>query len=237
MSIAEAKVAAFSGFPPGTASFLRAIAANNDKKWFDSHRDAHDALYVEPARAFVEAIGPRLGEISPTVSFDPKVNGSLFRIQRDVRFSKDKTPYKNHIDLWFWHGARRGRTRPGFFLRMFAERVIIGTGMHKFEKKQLDAYRRAVVDDDAGAALVEAVAAVSAAGPYIIGGASRTAMPRGFKRDHERAGFLLHEGLWASLETRVGTVAQTPEFVDFCLGHFAAMWPISRWLLDEVAGK
>jgi hypothetical protein len=120
---------------------------------------------------------------------------------------------------------------------MFADRLILGTGMHKFDKKQLDVYRQAVVDDTSGPALVEAIAAVDAAGPYIIGGASRTAVPRGFKRDHPRAQYLLHEGLWASLETRTGTVAQTPDFVDFCLGHFGAMWPISRWLLDEVAPR
>ena len=102
---------AFSGFPRETARFLADLAKNNEKAWFDAHRGDYDQFYVAPALAFVAAIGPRLQKISPTVAFEPRINGSLFRINRDVRFSKDKRPYKDHIDLWFWHGAR---TRLGF---------------------------------------------------------------------------------------------------------------------------
>ena len=227
----------FTGFPPGTAGFLSGLAKNNDKAWFDAHRDVYETEYVEPAKSFVAAIGPRLQKISPSVAFEPKVNGSLFRINRDVRFSKDTRPYKDHIDLWFWHGDRRGWGSPGFFFRMHADRLILGSGMHKFEKPQLDAYRRAVVDDRAGRALVKAVDKVRAAGPYEIGGAARKSVPRGFDAAHPRAAFLLHEGLHASLDAQPGPVVETPEFLDYCLGHFAAMWPISRWLLDEVTEK
>ena len=128
----------FSGFPAGTATFLQGIGENNEKTWFDAHRDAYEACYVAPAKAFVAAIGPRLREISPDVSFEPKVNGSIFRINRDVRFSKDKRPYRNHIDLWFWHGAHRGSASPGFFFRMYSDRLILGAGMHQLEKPQLE---------------------------------------------------------------------------------------------------
>ena len=75
-----------------------------------------------PALAFVAAIGPRLQKISPSVAFEPKINGSLFRINRDVRFAKDKRPYKNHIDMWFWHGDKRGWASPGFFFRLAPDR-------------------------------------------------------------------------------------------------------------------
>ena len=227
----------FSGFPAGTATFLQGITENNDKAWFDAHRDAYEASYVAPAKALVAAIGPRLREISPDVAFEPKVNGSIFRINRDVRFSKDKRPYRNHLDLWFWHGAHRGSAFPGFFFRMYSDRLILGAGMHQFEKPQLEAYRRAVVEEGSGELLARAVEAVRKAGPYTIGGASRKSVPRGFDPAHERAGFLLHEGIWAQFETEPGPVAQTPGFVDFCTTHFRAMWPISRWLLDKVAGK
>jgi uncharacterized protein (TIGR02453 family) len=98
----------FGGFPKGTAKFLRGLSKNNEKAWFEAHRGDYQTGYVEPALAFVEAIGPRLQKISPSISFEPKINGSLFRINRDVRFAKDKRPYKDHIDLWFWHGDKRG---------------------------------------------------------------------------------------------------------------------------------
>ncbi len=230
-------VPSFPGFPKETVKFLRDLTRNNEKAWFDAHRDAYQAHYVAPALAFVAAIGPRLQRIAPSVAFEPKINGSLFRINRDVRFSKDKRPYKNHVDLWFWHGDRRGFASPGFFFRLLPDRLILGAGMHRFEKAHLDAYRAAVVDARAGKALAKAVGEVRAAGPYEIGGATRKSVPRGFDASHERAEYLLHEGLFAGFETEDTAVAEMPGFVDFCTGHFKAMWPISRWLLKEVAEK
>jgi hypothetical protein len=95
----------------------------------------------------------------------------------------------------------------------------------------------AVVDERAGTALAEAVDQVRAAGAYVIGGASRKSVPRGFDRDHKRAEFLLHDGLHASLDAKAGPVVKTPEFLAYCVDHFAAMWPVSKWLLEEVTGK
>lgn len=227
----------FKGFPKETTEFLRQLSDTNDKSWFDAHRDDYQACYVEPALAFVAAIGARLQKISPGVSFEPKINGSLFRINRDVRFSKDKRPYKDHIDLWFWHGDKRGWDSPGFFFRMLADKLILGAGMHRFEKPQLEKFRGAVVDARAGKALTKTVKQVRAAGPYSIGGATRKTLPRGFDPAHERAEFLLYDGLFASFEGKPGPSATTPDFVDFCLGHFRAMWPISRWLIEEVTGS
>lgn len=227
----------FDGFPKDTARFLRALTKNNSKAWFDAHRADYDAGYVEPAKNFVTAIGPRLQKLMPGISFEPKVNGSLFRINRDVRFSKDKTPYKTHIDLWFWHGDRRGWGAPGFFFRMYADRLILGAGMHKFEKPQLDAFRRAVIDDRAGKALSRVVDRVRAAGAYEIGDTARKKVPRGFDAEHPRAAFLLHEGLHATLDTKPGAVTESPEFLDYCLGRFKATAPVARWLLEEVTGK
>jgi uncharacterized protein (TIGR02453 family) len=225
----------FAGFPEVTFRFLRGITAHNEKAWFEAHRGDYDAGHVAPAKALVEALGPKLRKISPSAQFEPKVNGSLFRINRDVRFSKDKTPYKNHIDLWFWHGAHRGWDTPGFFFRMFADRLILGAGMHRFERTSLDAYRKAVVAPTTGRALASAIDDVRSKGDYAIGGAVRKTVPRGFEATHERAPLLLHEGLWAELQSPLGNVARASDFVDFCARHFANVWPTARWLLKNVA--
>jgi uncharacterized protein (TIGR02453 family) len=226
----------FTGFPNATATFLRELSKNNDKAWFDVHRAEYQSAYVEPALAFVAAVGPRLQKISPSVNYEPKVNGSLFRINRDVRFSKDRRPYKDHIDLWFWHGDKRGWDSPGFFFRMSCDHMILGAGMHRFEKAQLERFRAAVVEPKSGKALLKAIADVRSAGDYEIGGATRKSVPRGFDPAHERADYLRHEGLFASRQGWPGGVVETAEFLDYCVGHFRAMWPISRWLLQEVAG-
>ena len=224
----------FGGFPEGTAKFLRELWKNNEKAWFVAHRDDYQAFYVEPALAFVAAIGPRLQKISPSVNFEPKINGSLFRINRDVRFSKDKRPYKDHIDLWFWHGDKRGWASPGFFFRMSSDRLILGAGMHRFEKPQLDAFRSAVVDAERGEVAGESrrpecatpAPMRSAARPERAcraGSTPITNVPRS----------LLHEGLFAASRMRLARLRRR-RIRRFLHGHFRAMWPISRWILDEV---
>ena len=97
----------FTGFPPETFAFLTGLIQNNTKQWFDDHRSDYDQYWVEPAKDFVAGIGPKLRAFAPNVNFEPKINGSIFRINRDVRFSNNKRPYKTTLDLWFWEGEKR----------------------------------------------------------------------------------------------------------------------------------
>ncbi|MSQ14697.1 MAG: DUF2461 domain-containing protein [Dehalococcoidia bacterium] len=225
----------FSGFPEGTFGFLRDISENNSREWFETHRREYEQYYLEPALDFIMELGPRLQEISSSVKFEPRVNGSLFRIHRDVRFSRDKTPYKNHLDIRFWEGERRGGKSPGFFFRMHHDQLMLGSGTHGFQKGQLEAYRQAVLDRDKGEGLVAVLENVRRAGPYEIGGATRKAVPRGFDPRHERADLLLHEGLWAGLEGEIPSEARSTDFIDYCIGHFSALQPINRWLLSALS--
>lgn len=224
---------AFPGFPAETFAFLEGIAAHNEKAWFDANRPLYEAGYVEPAKAFVAALGPRLREISPQVQFEPRVNGSIARINRDIRFSKDKRPYKDHLDLWFWHGDKRGWDNPGFWFRLTPAKVHLGSGMHGFDKELLEAFRNAVMDPRSGKALLAAVGQVEAKG-YEVGGKSRKQPPRGYETDADRAGYLLFEGLHAGIEMPAET-ARRPDFGEKVLEHFSATWPIGRWLVEEVS--
>ena len=151
---------AFGGFPAATFEFLDGIAAHNEKTWFDAHRSVYERGYVEAGRAFVAAIGPRLATLSPGVKFDPKINGSIGRINRDIRFSKNKQPYKTHLALWFWHGDRRGWDRPGFYLHIGQDRMFLGCGMHGLEGEILDSFRQSVIHPRSAKALLAAVAAM-----------------------------------------------------------------------------
>ncbi len=108
----------FKGFPKETLEFLAALRTNNDKKWFDAHRADYESYFVEPAKDFVAALAPRLKTIDRKIHAEPRINGSILRIQRDVRFARDKSPYKDHLDLWFWTGEEKGWDSSGFFLRL-----------------------------------------------------------------------------------------------------------------------
>lgn len=224
----------FTGFPPETLAFLNGIHVHNEKAWFDANRALYEAGYVAPARAFVETLGPKLKTLAPAVQFEAKVNGSMSRINRDIRFSKDKRPYKEHLGVWFWHGDKRQWDVPGFWFELTPTQIQLGVGIYMLHGEALDAYRQSVIHPRSGKALLAAVAAVDKKGKYEIGGMTRKLMPRGFEVDPDRADYLLYEGLYVSVSLPV-TDAAKPKLADLCLKHYAAMWPIGQWLLDEVS--
>ena len=234
MAKAAATIGDFTGFPRETFRFLEGIAAHNEKAWFEAHRDLYDTGYVAPARAFVEALGPALRKISPTVTFEPKINGSLQRINRDIRFSKDKRPYKEHLNAWFWHGDNKGWDSPGFWFSLNPKEVRLGVGMYGLDKDLLDNFRQSVIHPRSGKALLAAIAKVRKAG-YEVEGKTRKLMPRGFEADPDRAEYLLYEGLYTSA-TLPAEAATRPDFVSVLAGHYKKMWPVGQWLLDEVSG-
>ena len=225
----------FKGFPEATFRFLAGITANNHKTWFEQNRADYEAGYIEPAKAFVSAVGPALQAFAPDVRFEPKVGGSLMRIFRDVRFSKDKSPYKTHLDAWFRMGEERGFCRPGFFFRLTADRVMLGAGMHELPKEVVEAYRTAVLDNRKGPALERALASIREAGPYQVGAPERAKVPRGFDASHPRAELLRHDGLHAGYEVAIPPEARTSAFPEWCARHFQAVSPVSRWLAEALA--
>jgi uncharacterized protein (TIGR02453 family) len=162
------------------------------------------------------------------------VNGSLFRINRDVRFSKDKAPYKAHIDLWFWEGKHRGWDAPGFFFRLLPTELILGTGMHRFDKVQLAAYREAVLEPKAGKALASTLEKLTNKGKYKVGEKARKKVPRGFDSEHTRAELLMYDGLTLALEEKLSANIGSARFVDACVAHYRALCPLNAWLKKNV---
>src|SRR5512140_943155 len=231
--MADDDVAPFTGFPKQTLSFLAGLAAHNEKSWFDAHRDDYDRYYVAPSKAFVVAMGERLARFAPKVNAEPRVGGSMQRINRDIRFSKDKSPYKEHLDLWFWEGERKGWDCSGFYFRLTPKSLWLGAGMHDFEDRLLSVYREAVLDSAKGKALEKAIALVKKAG-YEVGGLEYKRVPRGLPEDHPRAELLKYKGLYAMVDLKVPKEFGSARFPDFCAGHFQKMLPLHRWLAGIV---
>jgi len=161
------------------------------------------------------------------------VNGSIFRINRDIRFSNDKTPYKDHLDFWFWEGTRKTAVS-GFFLRLSPAGLGIGVGAHEFDRDRLGAYRAAVVDPKAGPALSRAVTAVEQAG-FEVKGTQYKQTPRGFEPRNERQERMLRYGaLWIGEDHELSPLVHSPEVLDFAMGEWKRMKPIHRWLVDRL---
>lgn len=224
----------FSGFPEEAVRFLTDLAKNNKKAWFDAHRADYDRFIVEPAKAFTETIGERLTAIAPGIIAEPRVNGSIFRIYRDTRFSKDKTPYKMHLGIFVWEGEGPKMECPGFYFHLEPPKLLLGGGIHIFSKRLLAEYRRSVVHPDHGPDLEEAVESVGA--QLNIGGRHYKKIPRGYDPGHPLAEFLLYNGLTAWTEEPIPEALYDRDIVNHCFDVFRKMEPLHRWL-KGLAGR
>jgi uncharacterized protein (TIGR02453 family) len=220
---------AFAGIPRETVKFLTALSRNNDKAWFEAHREDYDAYYLAPALELVSALGPRLRKLDRDIQAVPKVNGSVMRIHRDVRFSKEKTPYKDHLDLWFWSGDKKGWDSSGFFFRLTPKRLMLGAGMHGFMPPVLARYRAAVLDAKRGPALAKIVDKVKKAG-LAVGGETYKKTPRGIAEDHPRAALLKHGGLFGGWEGAHPKELGSAKLIDFIADRMGTIAPIHAWL-------
>jgi uncharacterized protein (TIGR02453 family) len=224
----------FRAFPHQTRNFLEELGAHNRREWFAAHRDDYERYWLAPAQAFVAAIGPLLASFAPGVHAEPRINGSIMRINRDTRFSRDKTPYKTHLDLWFWEGAERRSAVSGYFVRLTADTFAVGAGAHGFSPARLKAYRAAVVDPDHGGALVKAARRLEAAG-LEIGGETYRRQPAGHAAPNEEAArFLRHSALWTVEEVHHAAVAEDGAALDHAMAEFRRMAPLHRWLVDAL---
>jgi uncharacterized protein (TIGR02453 family) len=218
-------------FPPATLQFLADLRANNDKAWFDANRSRYEQDFVAPAKAFVVGAAPLLERLAPGITAEPRVLGSIFRINRDTRFSADKRPYKDHLDLWFWHG-KRATAVSGLFLRLTAEELVVGAGAHDLQKERLQRYREAVADPSAGLALARIVADLERAGTGVAG-RSLTRPPAGFSAVPEAAPLLRHRALFSAV-TEPSAVVTTEVLAEHLERGWGLLAPLHLWLVEHV---
>ena len=211
------------------------MAENNNKAWFDAHRSEYEKHLLAPAKGFVAAMAELVTTISADVRAEPRVGGSIFRISRDIRFSHDKTPYKTHLDLWFWHGGGGGksRERPGFFFRLTPSNLLLGAGMHGFAAPLLAAYRAEVAEPRKGKSLRLLLDGLTAKG-YDVGGSHFKRVPRGFDPEYSHADLLRHNALHVGQEVALPMTLSTPAFPAYCLVRFQDMAPLLDWLVSLI---
>lgn len=221
----------FAGFPREGFAFLAELATDNTRAFFDAHRETYEAALLEPAKAFVTALGELLRErVSPAIRAEPRVNGSILRINRDTRFANDKRPYKDHLDLWFWEGDAPSRERPGLSVRLRPATVVLSAGIHRLEPAVLAAYRHAVDDERSGEGLETAIEDALTLRGVKLGGAAYKRVPRGYDADHPRAELLRHGALYVGGEWKLPRAASGPGFVGWAADRLEQMAPVERWL-------
>jgi uncharacterized protein (TIGR02453 family) len=224
----------FAGFPRELVAFYRDLAENNDREWFNERKDSYKANVLAPAQQFVMALGERLRILVPRIVADPAASGrgSIFRIYRDTRFSKDKSPFKTYLGIFFWEGPGKKMENPGFYFHLEPPKLLLATGIHVFPRPVLKAYREAVVDPELGAALVSAIDQVRSSGPYRVGEQHYKKVPRGYDASHPNAEYLLFNGLTASVEGDIPNELYSAAILDYCFDRFEDLLPLHRWLIQ-----
>ena len=222
----------FDGFPRELIAFYRGLSENNNKSWFDEHRTDYENFVLAPARRFVISMGERLRSISPDIHVDPRINKSIFKIHRDVRFSKVKTPFKTHLALWFWEGHRKRMECSGYYFHLDPDRLMIGAGIYQFPSNFLREYRDSVVHPKYGASLVKVMDEFAKGGSYAFGGKHYKRIPRGYDPEHENADLLLYNGLYVGIQSAHPRELTSSQLIDYCFKHYAKMAPLHRWLVE-----
>ena len=225
----------FTGFSKEAIQFLLDLENNNNKEWFEERKTFFQKELQQPAKALVIALGQRLqDEISSDIVADERTNGagSLMRIYRDTRFSKDKTPYKTNVAMLFWEGPRKKSENSTFGFQFGTAGAGLYAGMWAFPKEMLPVYRETVANDKSGSELEEIITSVESAGDYKVEGEKYKKVPAGYDADHPRAELLKYKGMHASAPSIDPKVLLSADLVDVLTEHFRNMAPLQQWLVQ-----
>jgi uncharacterized protein (TIGR02453 family) len=214
-------------FGPELFAFLTELKAHNDRDWFNANKARYENDLLEPALAFIEDFAPHLDQISPHLRADPRrVGGSLFRIYRDTRFSKDKTPYKTMAGIWFKHERAKDVRSPGFYLHLAPGDVFAGGGIWHGDTQTVTKIRDAIVADPDG--WREATGAIE-----LGTGEELKRVPSGYDKDHPLAEDLKRRN-FAAIERLSEQEATGPDFLHRYARACASMAPVMGFLCRAV---
>ncbi|MCP4303833.1 MAG: DUF2461 domain-containing protein [bacterium] len=205
-------------FTPKLFAFLKDLEENNDRDWFKAHQDLYENYVREPALDFINDFAAPLKKISPHFVADSRtVGGSLFRIQRDTRFAKDKTPYKLNTGVQFRHIAGKDAHAPGFYMHIQPGGSFVGVGLWRPETKTAYVIREAIADDPAR--WKRASRSRRFADSMELGGDSLKRPPRGYDEDHPLIDDLKRKDFIASTRITQKVIVSDhlmEDFTDIC---------------------
>jgi uncharacterized protein (TIGR02453 family) len=232
MAVTSTPTKAKVSFTPELFAFLTDLRENNDREWFAAHKHRYESALLDPALDFVADFAPHLEKISPHLRADPRPSGgSLFRIYRDTRFSKDKTPYKTNVGIHFRHERAKDAHAPGFYLHLSPGEVFAGGGIWHPDTATALRIREAIVADPDSWRRATRTGAF--AKTFELGGDSLKRPPAGFDPDHpfvedlKRKDFFGRTRLTEQQATAPGFLA---EYARLCRG----VWPLMRFLCRAV---
>jgi uncharacterized protein (TIGR02453 family) len=205
----------FRGWPAEALEFYEGLEADNTKTYWHAHKSEYDELVKAPMQALLAELAPEFGE------------GKIFRPNRDVRFSNDKSPYKTAIGATLMGGG---------YVQLSSNGLAAGTGYYGMEPDQLERYRRAVADDKTGSQLEKIAASLRKAGIEVQGRDELKTAPKGYPKDHPRIELLRYKGLIAWKQWPVAAWLGTKKAKDKVTDFLRTSQPLNDWL-DKNVGR
>jgi uncharacterized protein (TIGR02453 family) len=207
--------ATFEGFPVAALDFYDDLEMDNTKSFWTAHKEVYDAAVKRPMDALVAALEPEFGK------------AKVFRPYRDVRFAKDKTPYKTHQGAFVPSGPSTG-----WYVQVGAPGVRVGVGFYEASPARLAAIRTAIAEERRGRQLARIIAKLQRDG-WELGGDTLKTSPRGYDPGHPRIELLRHRSMTLGRSYGFEPVIHTSELLDLVRADWRAATPFVRWITEN----
>ncbi len=209
--------------------FFKSLARNNNRDWFNEHKPQYKEKVVEPLGLFIIEMAPRLNKISKEFKADPRPNGgSMFRIYRDIRFSKDKTPYKTHAACQFRHKIGKDAHAPGFYVHIAQDEVVFGGGIWMPPNPILNKIRDTIVDNPQEWQRIKSNKAINKLCDGVRGNGLKRP-PKGYDPEHQHLEDLKRKSFFAMRHEKPDIIFEE-NFVDEVEATFKAAKPLMKYI-------
>jgi uncharacterized protein (TIGR02453 family) len=205
----------FTGFPPEAIDFWKKLEKNNNREWFQAHKDVYERACREPMKALIGALLPRYGP------------GTISRINRDMRFVRDRAPYKTHIAAGIGGG----------YVSLSKEGLWVGAGMYKPEPAALARLREAIDDDASGSTLATLVTSLRRRGYRVDTHEMLASAPKGYAADHPRIALLRMKDIFAGKMFAPAPWLSTTKALDRIARVIDDTQPLTKWLRQHVGSR
>jgi uncharacterized protein (TIGR02453 family) len=216
----------FAGFPPEGITFLRGLKRHNTREWFQPRKEIYEEKVKAPMLELVTALMQRMANFAPDYIADP--NKAIYRVYRDTRFSKDKTPYKTHIAAIFKHRDLEKHSGAGFYFSVAPDEIEVGGGVYLPMPEHLLAIRNYLAENHEEFRRIAASRDVRRLFGE-VSGESLSRVPKGFAADHPAVD-LLRMKQFLLFRTLEAPLATTPKLFRELVSRFQAMAPFLEFL-------
>ena len=222
----------YAGFERRTVDFLAELAANNNREWFNENKPRYEEDVLDVALRFIISMQEPLAGIAPRFTAVPtRVGGSLMRVYRDTRFSKNKQPYKTNVGIQFRHEQARDVHSPGYYVHLEASRAFLGVGMWRPDPDSLRRIRERIAARPAEWQRVRDDAAFKR--HFELGGETLTRPPRGFDKEHPCIEDIKRKSFIATRDVEIEACLR-PQFQRVVESSFRTAEPLMRFLCKAV---